>query len=143
MKYPLFTAILIIMLACGLQFWLASAGIFINLILAALIVFAFFFDAFEMAIFVLFAVFVVNWQPAMSFEIVLFILIPFAAFMFHRIFAWAAWAGIPVMIVCGFLILYVAIAPGAFFGNLPAFFADVAGSLLFAELALVTLRQAI
>ena len=40
-------AILILLLACAFQFWFASTGVFINFILATLIVFAFFFETFK------------------------------------------------------------------------------------------------
>ena len=62
-------AILILLLACAFQFWFASAGVFVNFILATLIVFAFFFDIWELLVFVLFAIFVVNWQPGLSVDI--------------------------------------------------------------------------
>ena len=88
-----FVALLILFLACGFQFWLGSAGVFMNLILAALIAFAFFFDWLELAVFVLFAVFVVNWQPSISPTLAVFAAIPFVAYAFRRLFAWAPWAG--------------------------------------------------
>ncbi|MDR3581782.1 MAG: hypothetical protein P4L67_00720 [Candidatus Pacebacteria bacterium] len=142
MKFPLVIAILILFLACALQFWLGSAGIFVNLILAALVAFAFFFGIFEMAVFVLFAVFVVNWQPALSIEMALFVLIPLAAFAFRKFFAWSAWAGIPVMIAGGFLVLYLAVAPHTFATNLSVFVLDLVGSLIFGELVLAALKRA-
>ena len=142
MKFRLIIAILILFLACGLQFLLGSVGMFINVILATLIVFAFFFDFFEMMVFILFAIFVINWQPAFSIEIGLFVLIPLAAFAFHKFFAWSAWAGIPAMIVGGFLVLYLAVAPYVIVINFPGFIFDVIGSLLFGELVLVALKKA-
>jgi hypothetical protein len=121
---------------------LGSAGVFINVILATLIAFAFFFDFFEMVVFILFAIFVINWQPAFSIELALFILIPLAAFVFHKFFAWSAWAGIPVIIVGGFFVLYLVVAPYVFVGNFATFAADLIGSLLFGELVLVALKRA-
>lgn len=131
MRLRFILAILILLLSCALQFWFASAGVFINFIMAALIVFAFFFDIWELLVFVLFAIFVVNWQPAVSLDIIVFGLIPIAAFAFHKAFAWTLLAGIPVAIVGGFLLLYVAIAPGAFLANTPFFLLDLFGGLLF------------
>jgi hypothetical protein len=142
MKFRLIIAILILFLACGLQFLLGTAGVFINFILAALIAFAFFFDIFEMVVFILFAVFVINWQPAFSIELALFVLVPLAALAFHKFFAWSAWAGIPVMIIGGFLVLYLSVAPHAIVTNFPAFIFDLIGSLLFGELVLVALKRA-
>jgi hypothetical protein len=142
MKFRLIIAILILFLACGLQFLLGSAGVFINFILATLIAFAFFFDFFEMAVFILFAIFVVNWQPSFSVAIALFVLIPLAAFLFHKFFAWSAWAGIPAMIVGGFLVLYLAVAPHMIVTNFSEFILDVIVSLLFGELVLVAFKKA-
>lgn len=142
MKFRLIIAVLILFLSCALQFWLGTAGVFVNLILASLVAFAFFFDFSEMIVFILFAIFVVNWQPAFSIEMALFALIPIAAFVFHKFFAWSAWSGIPVMIVGGFLLLYLVVAPHAFIGNLAVFVLDLIGSLIFGELVLVALKKA-
>ena len=128
-------AILILLLACALQFWFASAGMFINFILAALIVFAFFFDIWELLVFVLFAVFVINWSPIMSVDIFLFAIIPIAAYAFHKVFAWTVWAAVPAAIVCGFILLYLVIAPAAFLTNWNIFFIDLFGALIFGGLA--------
>ena len=65
-------AILMLLLACAFQFWFASTGVFINFILAALVVFAFFFDIWELLVFILFAVFVINWSPIVSVDIFVF-----------------------------------------------------------------------
>ncbi len=127
-------AILILLLACAFQFWFASVGVFINFILATLIVFAFFFDIWELLVFVLFAIFVVNWQPIMSVDIFLFAIIPIVAYAFHKVFAWTAWVAAPVAIVCGFILLYLAIAPAAFLTNWNLFFIDLFGALIFGGL---------
>ncbi len=127
-------AILILLLACALQFWFASAGTFINFILATLIVFAFYIDIWELLVFVLFGIFVVNWQPAVSADIFIFGIIPIAAYAFHKVFAWSVWAAAPAAIVCGFFLLYLAIAPGAFLANAELFSIDVLGGLIFGGL---------
>ncbi len=128
-------AILILLLACAFQFWFASVGVFINFILATLIVFAFFFDIWELLVFVLFAVFVVNWSPIMSVDIFLFAIIPIAAYAFHKVFAWTIWTAAPVAIAVGFILLYCAVAPAAFLTNLDLFFIDLFGALIFGGLA--------
>ncbi len=127
-------AILLLLLACALQFWFASAGTFVNFILAALIVFAFYFDIWELLVFVLFGIFVINWQPAVSTDIFVFGIIPVAAYAFHRVFAWSVWAAAPVAIVCGFALLYLALAPAAFLGDWKLFLIDAFGGLVFGGL---------
>lgn len=134
-------AVLILLLACALQFWFASANVFVNFILATLIVFAFFFDIWELIVYILFAIFVVNWQPGLSIDIVVFAIIPIATYAFHKVFSWAAWAATPVAIVCGFLLLYLAIAPTALLGNWEFFLADLFGGLVFGGLVFLTLDR--
>lgn len=133
--------LLILLLACALQFWFASAGVFINFILAALIVFAFFFEIWSLLVYILFAIFVINWAPGVHLDLIVFGLIPIAAFAFHKVFAWTVWAGIPVAIVGGFLLLYLAIAPALFLMNGTSFLADIFGSLLFGALAFFMLDR--
>jgi len=130
-----------LLLACALQFWFASAGVFINFILATLVVFAFYFDIWELLVFILFAVLVINWQPAMSVDIFVFSLIPIAAYAFHKVFAWTPWMAAPVAIVCGFFLLYLAIAPAAFLANSGSFLIDLLGGLIFGGMVFFTLDR--
>jgi hypothetical protein len=141
MRLRFILAVLILLLACSLQFWFASAGVFINFILAALIVFAFLFDIWELIVFVLFAVLVLNWQPAASVDIFIFAIIPIAAYAFHNVFAWTSWIAAPIAITCGFLILYLAIAPTAFLGAWELFVIDLLGGLIFGGLTFFTLER--
>lgn len=133
--------ILILLLACALQFWFASAGVFINFILATLIAFAFFFDIGELLVYVLFAVLVINWEPRVSIDIIVFGLIPIAAYAFHRVFSWSVWAAAPVAIVCGFILLYLAIAPTAFLADGRPLLEDLFGGLLFGSFTFLTLDR--
>ncbi len=84
--------------------------------------------------FVLFAVFVSNWAPVPSVDIFVFGIIPIAAFAFHKVFAWTVWAAAPFVIICGFLLLYLAIAPLSFLANWELFFVDLFGGLVFGGL---------
>ena len=127
-------AVLILLLACALQFWFASMNVFVNFILAALIVFAFFFDIWELLVYILFAILVINWQPGLSVDIFVFCIIPIAAYAFHRVFEWTVWTAFPVAIVCGFFLLYLALAPTAFLANGKIFLIDLLGGLIFGGL---------
>ena len=130
-----------LLLACTLQFWFASAGVFVNFILTALIVFAFFFDFWELLVFVLFAILVINWSPAVGVDIAVFGMIPIAAYAFHKVFAWTAWTAVPVAIVVGFLLLYLAIAPAMLMPQWEAFLADLFGGLVFGGLVFLALSR--
>ncbi len=140
MRLKSILAILILLLACALQFWFAAAGVFINFILAALITFAFFFDIWELLVFILFAIFVINWSPTFSVDIFIFGVIPIAAYAFHKLFVWTLWAGIPVAIVCGFFLLYLAIAPASFLGNIESFLIDIVGGMIFGGITWLILK---
>jgi hypothetical protein len=134
-------ALLILVLASGLQFWLADGGIFFNLVFVTLIVFAFFFDFWEMALFVLFGVFAVNWQPAMSVEIFLFALLPLLTFALHSVFRSQRWATIPIAIVLELFLFYVIAAPRFLWGNPVAFLEDLFVNLLAGALVFLALKR--
>jgi len=129
------------LLACGLQFWFASAAVFVNFILATLIVFAFFFDIWELVVFILFAIFVINWQPAASIDVVLFALIPVAAYVFRKMFRFSPWIAAPVSIAVGTIFLYLAIAPIASLHAPLIFATDLFGDLVFGSIVFMVFQR--
>lgn len=98
--------------------WNGVAG---NLALAALITFAFFLNTWELAPPVLLGVFLLNWQPAMSSEIVLFTALPFATRAVRALVHWRAWVVHLLSILFGTIILAAAASPSFFFGAPGAF----------------------
>ena len=134
-------ACLFLALSFVLQFWFASFGIFINFIFAALIALAFLFDFWDVLFFVLVAVFVVNWQPALSSELIVFALIPFAAYLIHTYSNWEAWVANLACIVLGLLILYLASAPHLFLAESGAFFIDLFACLIFGGIVFSALNR--
>jgi hypothetical protein len=141
MRIKFIIAFLILIFACVLQSWLASMNIFIDVILASLIAFAFFFDIWELLVFILFSIFVINWQPAFSVEILLFGVIPLITFVARKFFALIPWIAIPVAIFCGFLVMYIVVAPSLFFANWQQFVIDVLGALVFGQLVYLALNR--
>ncbi len=142
MSFRSLIALLVLFIAASLQFLLGSAGMFTDLMLAALIAFAFFFEWPELAVYVLVAVFMIDWQPAITPTMLVFAAIPFAAYLFRRFFAWAPWAGIPLVTILGFAAFYLAIAPGMFATAAPSIVFDVFGALIYGEIALAVLSRA-
>ena len=134
MKLRTILAFLVLIFACVIQSWFFLVGIFTNIILATLIAFAFFFDLEELLIFILFAVFIINWQPAVSVEVGMFVVIPIAAYMGQRFFALITWVALPAAIIAGFLLFYLAVAPGILITNWQGFFVDLFGGLVFGNL---------
>ncbi len=142
MDYRLIAGMLIFALALLIQFSLGAAGVAVDLVLAALIVFAFFYGWQTLVLFVLSAVFLLNEGIGVTPSILLFAVIPFAVYAVRRVFALAAWAGIPAAIVLGFALLYALIAPYMFTAALPLVAIDIGGGLVFGELAFALLHAA-
>ena len=142
MRIKFILALLLLIFACALQAWFASIGVFIDLILATTIIFALFFDIWELLIFVLFSVLVINWQPAFSVEILLFGLIPLIVQGFYRFFGLIAWATAPFAIIFGFLFFYLGVAPTMFLVNIVPFSMDLFGGLIFGTLVYLALGRA-
>ncbi len=142
MSFRSLIALLLIFIAASLQFLLGSAGMFTDLMLSALIAFAFLFEWPELSIYVLVAVFMIDWQPALTPTLVVFAAIPFAAYAFRKLFAWAPWAGIPLMTILGFVAFYLAIAPGMFANAAPSIVLDILGALIFGEVTFAVLMRA-
>jgi len=101
-------------------------------------VFAFFFDFWEMAMFVLFGVLVVNWQPAMSLEIFLFAFLPLLTFALHNVFRSQRWRLFDrdrmrvLPLLCHYRTTLLLGDPVAFFEDL--FVSLMAGGLVFLAL---------
>ena len=76
-----------------LQLWFAPGGMRGDFALAMLIVFAFLFDFWELAAFILLAVFLLNPSPVFNVAILFFVLIPFAVHFLRKRFSWDPWLG--------------------------------------------------
>lgn len=124
-------AFLFLALAAVLQFWFASFGVFINFIFAALIAFAFLFDILDVIFFILLAIFIMNWQPAFSWELLIFGLVPLAAYLLHQNSSYEVWAANLASIFLGLLIMYLVIAPRLFLSDWKTFFIDLVVCLVF------------
>ena len=134
-------AVVILLFAALLQFWLAGTGVAMNLIFATLIAFAFLFGLPEILFFILFSLFVLNWRPGFTPEFLLFALVPIGAYVLHRFAAWQAWAGALFTITGGVVLLYVALAPGMFLAHFGGFALDLLGCLFFGGAAFFLLDR--
>lgn len=133
--------LIILGIAFVLEFWLGSAGIHVVLVLATLIGFAFLFDLAELIFFVLFAVFIINWQPTVSTGIIVFMVIPIVAYIFRKSVPWQGWLGNLIAIFLGFFLLYLFLSPTFILLNPGAFFLDLVISLAFGEAVFFLLNQ--
>lgn len=129
MRLKIIAGFIILFIALLLQFWFASAGWYFDLSYAALISFAFVFDFWELLLLVAIAVFIVNWQPTASVEIVIFAAFPIAVHFSRNLLHWQVWLENILAIFVGFLLLYASVSRLGL--NWPAFFIDaIAGSIL-------------
>ncbi len=134
-------ASLFLALAIVLQFWFASFGVYINVILASLMTFAFLFDIWDLVIFILAAIFIINWQPTFSLEIALFIALPLLAYSINRYSSTEPWVASLTSILVGLVILYLAVAPGLFFSEWKVFVTDLLACLIFSSVAFGALNR--
>lgn len=134
MKLKLSAGLVILLIALALQFWFASAGIYLDLAFAALISFAFIFDFWELLILIFLAVFILNWQPAISFAILVFGLFPIVAHFSRGVLHWQPWIENLIAIVIGFFVFYLFLSGTRFLYHPQGFFTDLLGGLIFGAL---------
>jgi len=137
LKLP--AGLVVLFIALVLQFWFASFGWYLDLAFAAVISFAFIFDFWPFMVLLLAAVFILNWKPTASIEILVFALYPIAAHFSRSLLHWATWLVNVFAIFAGFLILYLVAGHGTL---RPAFFIpDVVAGMLFGAISLLLLHQ--
>ena len=107
MTVKLSAGLLILFIALVLQFSSAAFGPPLNFAFAALISCAFIFDFWELLVLVLIGVFILNWQPKASVEILIFALYPLATYFSRNISQWQVWVKNLMAILLGNLILYL------------------------------------
>ncbi|HVN26130.1 MAG TPA: hypothetical protein VMT99_00550 [Candidatus Paceibacterota bacterium] len=134
-------ALLFLALAFVLQFWFATLGVFVNFVFAALVAFAFLFDIWDVLFFLLAAIFIINWQPALSPELLIFAAVTVAAYLAHRYSKWEPWAASLAFIVLGLFTLYLAVAPRFLVADFGSFVIDVAGCLMFGGIVFGVLNR--
>ncbi len=139
MTLKLTAGLLILFVAFALQGWLASEGWRLDLVFPALITFAFLFSFWEMLLLTLLGVFILNWQPAASVEILIFAIVPVAVYFSKHILPWQPWAENLFMIALGTLLLYAIVAGSAFMHYLGALTDDLAAGLIFGTLIFASL----
>ncbi len=139
MTLKLFAGLFILFIGLFIQFWFASIGWHFDLSFATLISFAFIFDFWELLVLISLAVFIVNWEPSASIEILIFGLYPIAVYFSKHVVRWQLWLENLAAILLGFLLLYAAASRGAV--DWHAFAVDAASGMLFGALVLLPLYR--
>lgn len=144
MPYRLFVYFLILASAFLLQVRLDAVwGMKINFVLAALITISFHADFMETLIFILFGIFLLNWQPAWSLEMAVFAALPLIFFFVKNIFPWKNWLSAPLAITLGAFSVYLLFGMNLFIAQPAIFLADLAGELVFGLLALAIFNKTV
>lgn len=130
------SAILVFALAIMLQLWFSPGGMRGDFVLAALIVFAFLFEFWELIFFILLGIFFLN--PSLGPNIGMFMLaiVPLAAYFVRRRFSLDPWLGAAAGVAIGAIVFYAVVAPMAAFHAVGFLLLDILACVLFGELML-------
>lgn len=136
MSYKFFIALLFVALGTFLQIMVGNmSGLWINFSLAALITAAFFVTALELVPLVLFSIFVLSWQPAFSFELLIFGLLPFVVSLVRRLFPFEPWITNFLSLCASLLIFNLAFGTNLFIVEPYVLIWDFVVSLIFGGIA--------
>jgi len=125
-------ALILLSMAVFLQLTLGEvSGVWINFPFAALIALSFFLGFWELVITVLIAVFLLNWQPSVSLEMVILAAFPLLSLWLHKLLPWQIWLSTLVAIFVGFLILYLSIGAVLIVKQANLFLIDLFGGLVY------------
>ena len=131
-----FLAILAFILAVMLQLWLAPAGIRGDFALAALVVCTFLFEFWELAVFILFGIFLLNSSSGLSAAMLMLAIVPLAIFAARKSLSLDPWLGAAVGIVAGIIVFYAVVAPVVAFHAAGFLALDILACVFFGELTL-------
>lgn len=141
MTLKLTAGLVILFVAFALQGWLAANGLRVDLVFPALIAFAFLFPFWEMLFLTLLGVFLLNWQPAASLEILIFAVFPVAVYFSKNVLHWQPWIENLLAIALGNVLLYATLLGRTAFARSASFLIDLAGGLIFGALIFISLRR--
>ena len=126
---------LLVVIGLFLQFLIGDVrGIWICFPLAALIALSFFLSFYEILFIDIFALFVAQWQPTISFELVVLGALPVCSYLARKVFQLEPWAGNILFTFFGVAGLYALIGVRVLTHNTPLFFLDLVVSLLYSVL---------
>ena len=128
-------ALLLFIFSITLQFKLHG---FLNfhpdLALTTLVVLAFFLDFLPTLFFTLLGVFILNWQPTISLELVVFVIIPLTVYWISKFLPGRLWFSVLIFSAIAVPTFYAIINFGAFYTAPLLLLGDVLVCLIFASL---------
>ncbi len=130
------SAVLIFILAVMLQLWFAPAGMRGDFVLAVLVVFSFLFEFWELTVFILLGIFLLNSLSIFTSAALMIILVPLAVYFMRRRFSLDPWFGAAAGIAGGIIVFYAVTAPIAALHAVGFLLIDMLLCVLFGELVL-------
>lgn len=131
MRLKFLTAVIVLVLAVVLQLFLGEVlGVWTNIVLASLVTAAFLLNFLELLFLILFAIFVLNWQPAPSLEMALYAALPILTLLLRKFFPFKSWLGNLIAISSALLIFYLAVSPRFLITSPIVFLLDLASGLV-------------
>jgi hypothetical protein len=139
-----FSSLLIILIASILQFIFIPNNIIINFIFATLIIFSFVFlredyGFLKLLFFVMLGIFLINWYPVPTFDILVYALIPIVIYLFSKNFLFQSLFCAIISLVLGFFALYLLIEPSFIINSFNIFLLDMLTSSSFGLLVFISM----
>ena len=132
MRWKFLTAFIFLVIGIILQLSIGGAiNVWFNFSLAALIVATFFLNFLELLVLILLAVFILNWQPAFSLEMALYVVLPLLVLWLRKFLPLKSWLGNLLAIFVCFLFFYLVIDARFLLVAPAVFLRDIAGGLVF------------
>ena len=136
MSHRFLAAFLVLLLALLIQITVQDIfGVSFGLAWATLFAAAFFLDLGEMVVMELFTIFILSWQPAPSFETVVFALMPILALLTRKFMPLMPYLGSLFFIGVSPTLMYLIFSPGFFISRPGLFVLDLSASLLWGALS--------
>ncbi|MBI3589695.1 MAG: hypothetical protein HY093_04790 [Candidatus Liptonbacteria bacterium] len=140
-RVNLFFASLVLLLAIFLGAFFSASNLHPDFILVALLVLAFFVDFWKLTFLILVAILWLNWQPALSLEMMALAVLPALSFFGHRFFRGKLWLGVFLAVFFGVLIFYALVDFSFLTVNLRILLQILGADLLFGAIIFLFLNN--
>ncbi|OGZ52819.1 MAG: hypothetical protein A3B25_01025 [Candidatus Ryanbacteria bacterium RIFCSPLOWO2_01_FULL_48_26] len=134
------SALFLVIIGTLLQLFIGDVkGAWFNFTLAALITLSFFCSFFEILFLTLFALLVLNWQPGISLELIIFGVMPIGAFFLRKLLPLEPLVGSILLSCAGIIVLYILFGIHIITNNPVLFLSDIVMSLAYSAVVFKTM----
>lgn len=131
-KYLFFSSLILVLISIVLQLNFDDVFSFRpDFVLVVLLTSAFFLSFLELVFVILLSTLAINWQPTLSYEILILIFWPIAVYFLNRFFPGKAWFNSVITTILGIFILYAPVVFRNFFDSFSLIALDVLVCLVF------------